>query len=162
LFHGSGEDGDGNHLGDFLAGFEFDGVVGQVGHDDKDFATVAGVDDATGGGEAAGGHGGTVTDKEAEGRAGLRVAGLDGDTGAEAEGGARGERYGFEAEDVVAEVFTGMGDDGQTRAGVLKSYAKHRLMVAERRAVARSAEQERSVRVVPPFLTQCAHQVGDS
>jgi len=37
----TGENGDGNHLGDLLAGFEFDGSVAEVGHKDENFAPVA-------------------------------------------------------------------------------------------------------------------------
>ena len=40
------------------------------------------------------------------------MTGLNGDTGADADGFAGLEEYGFEGEDIVAEVFAGMGDDG--------------------------------------------------
>jgi hypothetical protein len=46
------------------------------------------------------------------------MAGFDGDASADPESGARGESYGFKAEDVVAEVFSGMSDLGQACARV--------------------------------------------
>ena len=50
--NGAGEDGHGDHLRDFFAGLELDGVVAEVGHDDLDFTALAGIDDAGGGGAA--------------------------------------------------------------------------------------------------------------
>jgi hypothetical protein len=59
------------------------------------------------------------------------MAGFDGNAGAEATGLAGSEGYGFETEDVVAEVFTGMSDRRQTGARIKQFYAKHMSMVAE-------------------------------
>jgi hypothetical protein len=63
------------------------------------------------------------------------MAGFYGDAGAEPESGARGESYGFKAEDVVAEVFPGMSDGGQARAKVQQFHSKHTSMVADAASV---------------------------
>src|SRR3569833_460828 len=83
---GAGEHGDRNHLGDFVAAFDFNGSFAEVGHDDLDFAAVSGVDDSGGGGDAARAEGGAIADEEAQGDAGFGVARLDGDAGADADG----------------------------------------------------------------------------
>jgi len=108
-FDGAGEDGDGDHLGDFFAGLELDGSVAEVGHEDQDFAAVAGIDDAAGGGDSPGSHGGAVADQEAERHSGGGMAGLDGDAGAHPDGGAGSEQGGFQSKQIVAEILAGVG-----------------------------------------------------
>jgi len=125
LFDGSGEYGNGDHLGDFFAGLKFDGCGSKVGHEDEDFAAVTGVDDAGGGGDAFGGHGRAVADQEAEGGAGGRMAGFDGDSGADFDRGLGSEDCGFEGKQVVAEVLTGVGDDGEEGGWFEQLYAEH-------------------------------------
>jgi hypothetical protein len=48
----------------------------------------------------------------------MRVAGLNGNARAELCGLARGEQGVFKGEDVVAQVFTGVGNNRQTGAGI--------------------------------------------
>ncbi len=91
FFDGPGENWHRNHLCDFLAGGDRRGVA-QVGHQDQDFAAVAGVDDPGGGGDASGGHGGAVAHQQSEWLSGGRMAGFDGDAGADADCGARSEQ----------------------------------------------------------------------
>ncbi len=131
-FDSAGEDGDGDHLGDFLAGADFDGRVAQVGHEDEDFAAVAGIDDSGGGGETFGRHGRAVADEQAEGGTGGGMAGLDGYAGADFDGGAGNEEGRFEGEEVIAEVFAGVSDYGDAGGGVEEFYAEHGAMVTER------------------------------
>jgi len=125
----AGEDGNGDHLGDFFAGIEFERVFAEVGHEDEDFAAVAGVDDAGGGGDAFGGHGRAVADEQAEGLAGGGVVGFNGDAGADADGGSGRERGRLQGEEVVAEVFAGVGDLGGAGSGVKEFYTKHASML---------------------------------
>jgi hypothetical protein len=65
------------------------------------------------------------------------MASFNSDAGAEANGLAWGKGYWFEAEYIVAEVFTGMSNRGLTRARVKQFYAKHMSMVAESACVRR-------------------------
>lgn len=132
----AGEDGDGHHLGDFFSGVELEGGVTEIGEEDEDLAAVAGVDDAAGGGDAARGHGGAVADEQAERRAGVGMAGFDGDAGADPGGVAGRKEQRFEGEEVVAEVFAGVGDDGELGLGMESFYAQHRSMVSNRGLVA--------------------------
>jgi hypothetical protein len=131
LFNGTSEDRDGNHLGDLLAGFQVDGGIAEVGHDDEDLTAIAGVDDAAGASQAAGSHGGAVADEQAEWGAAVGMASLDCDAGAEADGVARSHSEGIKAEDIIAEVFPGMGYGGQACAGVQQFHTKHELILAE-------------------------------
>ena len=121
----AGEDWDGDHLGDFVAGADFERGVAEVGHEDEDLPSVAGIDDAGGGGDSFGSHGGPVTDQQAERCAGGWMAGFDGDAGADADGGLGGEDSSVQGEEVVAEVFAGMGDDGSAGRGVEELDAEH-------------------------------------
>jgi hypothetical protein len=57
------------------------------------------------------------------------MAGFDGDAGADSDGGAGREFCGFEGEEVVAEVFAGVGDDGKPSGGVKEFYAEHDLIL---------------------------------
>ena len=132
FFYRAGEDVDRHHLGDFFAGLEFDGCVAEVGHQDKDFATVAGINDAAGCGDSACGHGGAVADQQAEGRAGGWVASFYSDAGADFCRGAGGEGGCFEGEDVIAEVFAGMCDYREAGADASKRFTRSMdLIVAD-------------------------------
>ena len=104
---------DGDHLGDFFAGIDFYCCLAQVGHENEDFAAVPGVNDAPGGGNTAGGHGGAITDQQAEGSAAGRISGLDGDAGTDPDccSGSKGRC--FEGEHVIPQVFARMRDYGQ-------------------------------------------------
>jgi hypothetical protein len=125
----AGKYGNGDHLGDFFAGIEFERVFAEVGHEDEDFAAVAGVDDAGGGGDAFGGHGRAVADEQAEGLAGGGVVGFNGDAGADADGGVGCERGWLKGEEVIAEVFAGVSDLRGAGSGVKEFYAKHDSML---------------------------------
>lgn len=131
-FNGTGEDGDGNHLGDFFAGLELDGGVAKVGHEDKNLAAVAGIDDAGRGGDSFASHGGAVANQEAERDSGGGMAGFDGDAGADPDSGAGSEQGGFESKQVIAEVLAGVGDDRGAGGWVQELYTEHGLMVTER------------------------------
>jgi hypothetical protein len=53
------------------------------------------------------------------------MAGLNGDSGANPDGGARGENGAFEGEKVIAEIFAGVGDDGGAGGWIQKLYTQH-------------------------------------
>jgi hypothetical protein len=57
------------------------------------------------------------------------VAGFDGDTGADTNGFAGLEHDGFERENIIAEIFAGVGNDREAGAGFEEFYAEHVLMV---------------------------------
>jgi hypothetical protein len=103
-------------LGDFFAGLELDGRVAEVGHDDLDFAAVPSVDHTSGSGDASGSHRRTVADQQTQRGAGLRVAGFDGDPGANANSLVGFENDGFDSEDIVGEVFARVRDNRETGA----------------------------------------------
>jgi hypothetical protein len=54
------------------------------------------------------------------------MAGFDGDAGADADSYARSEDGALKGEEVVAEVFAGVGNLGSAGGGVEKLYAEHR------------------------------------
>ena len=124
---GPGEHWNGDHLGDFVAGAEFDNCVSEVGHEDENLAAVAGIDDSGSGGDAFGCHGRAVADQQAEGDTGFRMTGLDGDSRADADGLAGSENRALKGEKVVAEVFAGMGNLGSAGGGVEKLDAEHEI-----------------------------------
>ena len=122
---------DGDHLGNLFARFELDGSIAEIGHEDEDFASVAGIDDSRCCGNTSRRHGGPVANQQAEGNAGGGMARLDGDAGADADGRARGERRGFEGKEIVAEVLAGVGDNGSAGGGVKQFYAKHGTILSQ-------------------------------
>lgn len=126
LLNGPGEDGDRDHLGNLVAGVDLLRLLSEICHEDEDFAAIAGVDHAGCSGDAAGGDGGAVADEQAQGVAGVRMARFDRDAGANADGGAglKGDR--IKSEDIVAQVFAGMRDDGQAGGRIEEAYAKHK------------------------------------
>lgn len=86
-------------LGDAVAGCDLVGFGGEVGQDDLEFASVAGVDDAGEGGDATDGEAAAVFDECAVGGRQFH-----GDAGADEAGGAGGELEGFAGEEVGGEV----------------------------------------------------------
>jgi len=109
-FYRASEDVDGHHLGDLFSGLELYGSFAEVGHQDEDFATVAGIDNAAGCGDSACGNRGAIANQQAERCAGDGVAGFDSDAGADFYRGAGGEGGCFKGEDVVTQVFAGVRD----------------------------------------------------
>jgi hypothetical protein len=57
------------------------------------------------------------------------MAGFNGDSGADADCGVRREFGGFQCKQVIAEVFTGVGDDRRAGGGVKEFNAEHEVMV---------------------------------
>jgi len=125
--HLPGEHGDGDHLGDLVAGGDLERGFAEVGHEDEDLASVACIDDAGGGGDAPGGHGGAVADQQAQRLASGGMARFNGHAGADAGGGAGRERSSFQSEEVVAEVFAGVGDLRGAGIGVQQLYTEHEV-----------------------------------
>ena len=127
FFDHSCQYGNRNHLGNFLTGFDVQGEVSKVGHEDEDLAPVAGIDDSGGGGDALGGHGRAVADQQPERGPGGGMAGLDGDAGSDTDGGAGGEFGRFKGKNVVAEIFAGVSDDRKPCSRIEEFYAEHDL-----------------------------------
>ena len=127
FFDHSCQYGNRNHLGNFFTGFDAQGEVSKVGHEDEDLAPVAGIDDSGGGGDALGGHGRAVADQQPERGPGGGMAGLDGDAGADPHSGARSEFRSSEGEEIVPKVFTGVSDNRQPSGRIEQFYAEHDL-----------------------------------
>ncbi len=130
----AGEHRNRNHLGNLLASINFYRFCAQVGHHDLYLAAIARIYDPGNSGDTLRCHGGTVADEKPEWNSGLRMTCFDGDSGADPNGLMRFKQYGFEREDVVAEVFAWMRHNGQSGTGFEKLHAQHLLMVTARRS----------------------------
>jgi len=114
-----------------------------VGEQDLDFAAVAGVDDSSGDSDALGGHGGAVADEQAKRVRSDGVASLNGDAGAQANGVVGEQFRAFKGKDVIAEVFSGMGDFGEAGSVSEQFYEQHSTILEHLREVRMPADMRR-------------------
>jgi hypothetical protein len=114
-----------NHLRDLVTGLDVDCIVSQVGQQDKDFTSIAGIDYAAGRRDSSRCHRRPITHQQTQRSTRRRIASLNRDSGADFDRGTWQKYRSFESEYVVAEVFTSVCDYREAGTRFKPFYSQH-------------------------------------